>query len=267
MPVTIPPARKYPGLLKMVPDPWAKAPPEGPQQIPIEVNWDDIPVSVTGSNSKAVVFPLYGAGGSTQQFSRCAALSIDNSACGADVQFVFPDVSDTLTIPAYSPKVIVPCFSNAQDFYLLNVGELISGDKTRFSMHNSMPPPLAVPISELQNVAASAGIVVDGTSNNVVLAAGNGTLDSLQISFSNTILGASAYLASFRVRDGANRTLGLAQLSGDSSTDILENGLIFNMTGMNLRFSGGISMQQTLITGAITAGQSYVSVNALYRTP
>lgn len=265
MPFIIPTAARYQRPLNQMIDDWQKAPPEGGLQIPLEITWTDYPGATTPAG-KAVNINFNSM--TTKPMRRIAALVVDNSKCGADVRFIFTDVDNSIVIPAYSPQVIVPVFSNLTNFYVINDNEVISGDVTRFSCHNTVPPPIAIPISELQNVAASAGIEVDGTSNNVIAASTvNGTLDSLQLTFSNTIIGASQYLATFRFRDGANRTLGIAQLSSDSSTDIPENGSLFNMTGMNIRFSGGITMQQALLNGTITAGQSFVSANALYRTP
>ncbi len=148
MPISIPPAIKYPNPLASLPDYWQqdRPPVEGPRQIPVEILWG----TMGGSGSqKCIAFNGYGGGqGSANAFSRINALSVDNSACGCDVQFIFTDTSQTITIPAYSPYIVIPVFTNRVDFYVLTKGTVLSDDQTRFSVHNTLPPPIAVPTTQ-----------------------------------------------------------------------------------------------------------------------
>lgn len=268
MPLVVPPAVRFPNPLASLPDPWKEdSPPEGPRLIPCEVLWS----SMGGAGAqKCIAFNVTGGGtGSPNDFTRIAALSVDNSQCGADVQFVFTDTMDTVTIPAYSPKVIVPVFSQAKDFFLLNQGGLLSSDVTRFILHNTMPPPLAVPTSQEQTVAAIAGVAIDGTTKNTVAAApAQGTLIAGNLSFSTTVSGTGHWGAQFTIQDGNGKVLGSAFGSGEFTSDQIQNALIWNVSQVNLRFTGGLFVQQALPYGALgAADQGFYAVNLYYRTP
>lgn len=267
MPLNIPPAVKYANPIVSLPDPWAVTnPPEGPRLLPFEILW-----TAMGGAELCVEINFTGGGqGSPNDFSRCAALSIDNSGCGASVRFVFSDTGDTVTIPAYSPKVIVPVFSNAKSFFVMAQGAtVLPEDATRFIVHNTLPPPLAVPTSQEQNVAAIIGIECDGTTLTEILPAGtNGTLECGNIQFSSTINGTAFSTTGYTLQDGDGRVLGVmtwAMSGEEADANTPENAKVWDVSGVHLRFTNGLYIQQSTIYGTLDVDQVYMNVSLYYR--
>lgn len=267
MALTIPPAVAYQSPIVSQPDAWAQKPVEGPRLIPFEVLWG----SMGGSGAqKCIAFNVGNSGqGSADRFSRVNALSVDNSRCGCSVRFVFPDTGETISIPAYAPRTIVPVFTNSTSFYLLTVGEVLSADETRFAVHNTLPPPIAVPFTQEQAVVASGALPVVFPSTNTLLAAGNaGTIENGNIDIINTIQGGGAWVGTFTLRDGTNKILARAICNGDGANDFYENALLWTVNGVHLRFSDGLFLDQTIIGAtAPVLNQAFVNVNLYYRTP
>ena len=266
MPINVPPARNYPRPIASLPDPWSTTnPPEGPRLIPLEIMWTS-----DGGVDQSVAFDVTSGGpGSPNSFTRVAALSVDNSKCGATVRFIFLDTQDTVTIPAYAPKTIVPVFSNSTKFFVIAEGTVLTEDVTRFQVHNTVPPPIAVPISQEQNAATILGVECDGSSILELLPAGtNGTLEGGVVQMSSTINGTAFSTTGYTLEDGDGRTLGvwtwaMTGEEGDGTTP--ENALVWTATGIHMRFTNGLFIQQSTIYGTVDVDQVYLNANFYYR--
>src|ERR1700761_8517018 len=94
-------AVNYQSPLVAVPDINQQQPREGMKLISCEIDWGS-----TDKGSGAVFFNLQN--NATLEVSQICGLVVDNSNCGADLEFVFPDTSTTIGIPAYAPYTVVP---------------------------------------------------------------------------------------------------------------------------------------------------------------
>lgn len=254
MPLNVPPAVNYPSPLNAVPSRWGKDPIEGPKQIPVEIDWGSM-----GGNSKTINFNLQN--NSTLAFSQIVAISVDNSACGADIEFIFPDTLETTQIPAYSPKVVFPVFSNMTQFYL-SAPTAQSEDITRFSILNAMPPPIAVPTSQEQEAIGVTGGIDVTTAGpfQIVPASISGTLEGC---FVSAWIDANASGGHLEVHflDGASSYLATGTLGCQGSGTA--NGILFDNPNMRVRFNNGISISwaKTNLTSGL------MMPNLYYRTP
>lgn len=249
MTLSVPPAVNYQSPLIAVPTRWDQSPPEGSKIIPCEVDW-----GAMGGSFNCVSFNLQN--NATLNFSQIVALSIDNSACGSDIKFIFPDTSETLAIPAYAPKTIVPVFTNQTQFWL-SCPFAQSEDITRFSILNSMTPPIAVPTTQEQTVAVISDIAAATTNVQLVPTTVNGTLENASISFSD---GGTLGSCSWKLQDGnANALAGgtVGTVSGAAIT-----ALVYAVTELRVRFQGGIVL--VMIDGGATGVFDF---NLYYRTP
>jgi hypothetical protein len=255
MSLLVPSAVNYPSPLNYVR--WAmKDPaPEGNAYISCEVDW-----ATMGGANKAVAFNLQQ--NATQGFSQIVALVVDNSNCGADVQFVFTDSGDTLTVPAYSPKVICPVFTASRTFYLvsqLDSQEVLTSDVTRFLVCNFMPPPIAVPTSLEQSIAAVGGIDMATASTVLVPATISGTLEGLVLTLG--VNASNSGNGTWQVVDGNAIVLAEGSIAVSSGAKV--NLTLFNNNNMRVRFANGlfVTCTETAVLGAI------IAANAYYRTP
>src|SRR4051812_21854302 len=128
MPLLIPQPTNYPSPLVAVPSLMQDEPKEGRKQVPCEILWN-----IMGGTTKCIAFNL--KNNATLEISQISTLKVDNSQSAADVTFIFPDTSDTVTIPAGTPLAVVPVFSNAVQFYVSAPAALV-GDVTRFQILN-----------------------------------------------------------------------------------------------------------------------------------
>jgi hypothetical protein len=245
MSLVLPPAVNYPNPLISVQSRWANAPVEGNRMIQCEVDWG----SMGGSGAiKNVAVQL--SNNAEINFRQICALAVDNSQCGADVEFQFPDTGETLTIPAYSPKVICPVFTNATSF---NVAcgfdsELVeSGDFTTFSIHNSVPPPIAVPTSQEQDTSAVAAIAGAASTTAIIAAGINGTLNVVYVNYASPFGGLPA----------------AGQMGGGISS--AWNVILANLSNVAFRFTNGVNLVQTVAGGAAIGGAFNVVLG--YRQP
>lgn len=234
MPYQVPPAVNYPTPLVAIPSLVNRTPPDGERMVPVEIDWGTM-----GGADHCVAINLQN--NATSNFSQIVALSIDNSDCGADIRFVFPDSGETTTIPAYSPKVIIEVFTSMTQFFVVagfNSEAVLNGDQTRFSILNFMPPPIAVPVTQEQAIAA-VGTNATVASTQVVPATEDGTLEQAYMTF--TSFSATAGNADWSLKDGTGKVLGIGRVAneGDQKTQLV----IFQLVGVALRFSGGITLE------------------------
>jgi len=258
MSLTVPPAKNYTSPLASVPTVWDSTPVEGNRMIVCEIDWGTM-----GGTNNCVNINLQN--NSYANFSQIVALAVDNSQSGADIQFIFPDTAETTTVPAYTPKTIVPVFTNMTQFYV-SAPNASTEDISRFSIHNSLPPPVSIPTTQEQNVAAvnSIGISTSG-SQAVVASSINGTMEALYIQHALNADAAGANVV-WTLKDGTGKTVAVGTdvvgyASGTEQTSVGES---FTLSGINVRFNQGLVFSWT--SNQILGG-SFYSVNAYYRTP
>jgi hypothetical protein len=250
MPINIPPAVNYQSPLNAVPTFFAQEPREGRKMIGCEIDW-----GVMGGDNNCVNLNLQN--NATLEFSQIVTLSIDNSLCGADIEFIFPDTTESLSIPAYAPKCIVPVFTNQTQFFCWAPGA-IAGDVTRFSIHNSMPPPVTVPFTVEQQVLTNSNITADGSATVALLGASvNGTLEAIQIMRNGPVT--TGGTQNYSIADGSGNLTINGQFSSQNTT---VNFVMLDLNPMHVRFTGGLNFMQS---GANMGGKWVV--NGLFRTP
>jgi hypothetical protein len=252
MPLTIPTAVNYQNPMNSVPALFASTPPEGARMVPIEIDW-----TTMGGANNCVSINLYG--GAAMTLSQVVALSIDNSQCGADVQFIFPDSQQTYTIPAYEPAITLPVFTNATQMFVFSP-DAADADFTRFAILNTMPPPLASPLSvEQQAVALNEVPVATGTTQ-LIAAGTNGVVEAIDVSFQFV---STAVNDGWQIVDGTGRVLagGQAGASPISNDNVYIKS--FAMSGLSLRYSNGLKFTQN-ITG--DGSEALAVVNVYSRT-
>ena len=140
MPVTVPPAINYPSPLLSQPDRYMQVPPEGARMIPCEIDWGTMGSGGTLITSMSINLQ----NNSTKTFTQICSLAVDNSACCSDVQFVFPDTAETMTIPAYTPKCIVPVFTKA---LLISADRSVRSPSSNPSMNDASSPDIELSIT------------------------------------------------------------------------------------------------------------------------
>jgi len=253
MTLSVPPSINYQSPLTAVPTKWDRTPSEGSKLIPCEVDWGTM-----GGPSNCVSFNLQN--NATLNFSQIVALSIDNSACGSDIEFIFPDTTETLSIPAYSPKTIVPVFTNQTQFWL-SCPNAESEDITRFSILNSLPPPIAVPTTQEQSVASSGSININTGSGNSTLIAStiSGTIESIQVEaqiYSSPGVGYVIWI----LEDGNSNIIA-------RGNEVVNGGQLcfapFMLSDLRVRFQNGVKFVWT----ATPPGSAQYNINLYYRTP
>jgi len=253
MALSVPPAVNYQSPLIAVPTRWDQAPVEGSKIIPCEIDWGTM-----GGTSNCVSFNLQN--NATLNFSQIVALSIDNSACGSDIEFIFPDTSETLSIPAYAPKTICPVFTNQTQFWLSSPNAQ-SEDITRFSILNSLPPPIAVPTTQEQNTVSINDVIVEPAGSQQLIALGiNGTIENIDVF--GSMSGTNPWSFAFQLKDGNANVVASGSTQGGGSA--LFNGTMLNMQDIHVRFQNGL---QLVWTETQLTATSNVAVNIYYRTP
>jgi hypothetical protein len=256
MSLIVPPNVNYPSPLIAIPaEKSGRTPREGQKLISCVVNWGSM-----GGASKCVSFNL--SNNATLEFSQIVALSVDNSACGSDVIFAFPDSEETLTIPAYSPKDIIPVFTNQTQFYVV-CPKALSTDISRFSILNFLPPPASIPVTQLQNVAANSQVNIAATGATQLIPVGvNGTIQGINICEVLTASAGTSGTVYWTLVDGGANIL--AAGNGAAQMNTSHDGMVFSLTGLELRFTNGLSIAYT---SAALIGNSYLAVSIYYRAP
>lgn len=244
----IPPFNQYQSPIVPLRGLWNARPVEGDRFVNITIEW------LITTDQPAVQFAL--AGNSPVSLSQIVALAVDNGGSGADVDFVFPDSGFVLTVPAHNQGVF-PVFTNALMFYAVSRGA-IAGDRTIFQILNSLPPPIPITPSIEQNHVSIGGIPIANSTTPLIPAGVNGTLNILSLTAS--VIGPG--VAEIALIDGAGRTIWLTFVT--AGTDANASSPI-NLSGLSLRFSGGVSL--VITNSTLPAGESNVIVNLYYSMP
>jgi hypothetical protein len=260
MPFSVPNAVNYSSPLNAVPLDWIDPPVEGNKGIQCSITW----ATDAGANGAVYVNCQNNA---TLNFSKIRAIVVDNSQCGADVTFVFPDTETTVSVPAYTPYAIIPVFTNQTQFYAIANG-YEGTDTTRFTILNTSPPPVALPTTQEQNFSGIAGEDVTATTGSVPLVGSqvNGTLEGVFIggTLGSTATGLECVVT---LKDGTGKILAVGSIGvtgGPSGSGVVNNVVMFQQSDMRVRFKNGINL--TWVTGA-GASTATVSANLYYREP
>lgn len=254
MPPITPPTMNFTDPLPAFPIDTYNEPREGKKCIPLEITW----ANVLATGKSAIQFNFQN--NTTLEVSKISGLVVDNSQCGSDLDFIFPDNPVTITIPAYAPYTVLDVHSNQQQFAVKARGA-ISGDITFIQLLNFAPPPVAVPITVQQKTAAIANAsIINGGPTPIVAAGVNGTLQGLNVSFA-TVTPPANFNANIVIKDGNNNIIWAGNAVGITTG---ANGAeLISINGLNVRFQNGLTVT---ITGAAAASGTY-SINAYYITP
>jgi hypothetical protein len=249
LPLTIPPFVQYQSPIVPLRGLWNTPPREGDMMISAEIDW------LISPPGNAVQFSL--SGNSPVAISQIVALGVDNTRSGADVQFIFSDSGSQLVVPARG-GVVAPVFTNGLMFYC-NAPASVLGDVTAFLVFNSMPPPVAVPISIAQNHANITGVPLSNGTTPIIPAPINGTLNTISLVISPTA-GASLGVISVTLQDGTGRNVWSSAIelpAGETQT------IPIDLPGLSLRFVNGLNL---VLTGASSISGWMVG-NVYFSTP
>lgn len=241
--------------VNFVPSIIGKQPKEGHKSIPFLVNWsrplasslDTVSVNVQGNS------PL--------DFTQIVSLIIDNSQCGASLDFIFPDTDVTLSIPAYAPYTVAQVNTRQLQFFVRALGPIAS-DVTSFSVLNYAADPLSVPATTEQQFASFADIFAQANTNQQIAAATvNGTIQHINIGYAvaNDVSGGTQVAT---IQDGSRVLFRTRVATNNNASNI--NLSLLNFNNIALRFSDGLTFQ---IGGAENNLTGRYFLNILYRTP
>lgn len=250
MPITIPEFVQFQGVLYPLRGLWNAPPLEGDRFVNAEIDWGTSGMLGVG----CVQFQL--SGNSPVAFSQIVALSVDNSRCNADVDFIFPDSGFVLTVPGFNQGVY-PVFTNALMFYVSSPSALL-GDITIVQILNSQPPPVAIQPSLQQQHASSVGVPLSNGTTQLVPNTVSGTIVGFTINYSINATAAGG--ASITLQDGTHALWGttlLAEVTPPVNSDTI------NISGLNLQFNSGVS----LVVSSSTINSGAISVNLYYSVP
>jgi hypothetical protein len=247
LPLTIPAFAQYQQPMIPLRGLWNSSPREGDKTVNAEIDW-----GMFGATT-CVQFQL--AGNSPVAISQIAALYVDNSRCGADVAFIFPDSAFQVTIPAHT-QGLVPVLSNALMFYA-NAPAAVPGDVTIFQACNSMPPPIPLTPSATQQKATASGVSLATNASTVMVA---GPASGTVVSLSGSVILNSAGGVQVSLADGAGHQLWIQNYSAVAGQIPLN--IQVNAT-LNQRFVNGLNL---VVSGTTVTGGS-VYMNAYYTSP
>lgn len=252
MSVNLPPAVNYPSPLTAIPSILLDEPREGKKSIPVEIDWGSM-----GGTQQCVNFNLQN--NATLEFSQICAISVDNSQCGMNVVFVWPDTSETTTIPAYAPKVIIPVFTRQTQFFVVGSGKELTNDVTTFSILNYCPPPGNVPFTVEQLAISSNNISATGAGTvNLLPSDVNGTVEAITITRHSPI--STTGTQTWSIQDGDGTILFAGQFN--AITGVAWNAVLLSLSAIHLRFSKGLTFSQS----GTNVGGAYC-INVIYRKP
>jgi hypothetical protein len=246
MPITIQPFVQYQAPLFPLRGLWNTPPAEGDRMVAAEIDW-----GVTVPIGRAVQFAL--SGNSPVAISQIVALQVDNTSNAVDLQFQFPDSGYVLNVPAYAQGVF-PVFTNALMFYVSAPGAVV-GDRTLFQVFNSMPPPIAVQVSEQQEYSAVAGVSLSANAITQLIPAGvSGTIETIagNINVAAAIVGN----ADIHLIQGDGTLLWISNAAADMAG-------AFQVGPVRIGFVNGVRVQT--LNATITAGS--LLLNLYYAVP
>jgi hypothetical protein len=250
MPLRIPPAANYPSSLQALPSFAQDEPREGRRQIAAEVLW-----ATMGGADKCVSFNLENQG--TRGWSQTSTLKVDNSACGADVTFLFPDTQETIVIPAGSPLQVAPIYSNSTVFYVL-CANATPEDITRFIALNYADDPASIEFSEAASRPAFVNMdcLNAPSSVNLVAAGINGTLRSLtwyyaQVFGFNPNVSPNTSQGDFKLADGTGQVIinSYRVAAYFAATPNQYSVPLLSLPDINVRFRDGLIITFTPVFG------------------
>jgi hypothetical protein len=250
MPLSIPAFDQYQSPMFPLRGLWNCVPREGDKFVNVEIDWQ------TTTKTTCVQFSL--SGNSPVALSQIVALYVDNGRSGSDVDFIFPDSGFVLTVPAHNQGMF-PVLTNALMFYASAPTSAL-GDVTIVQILNSLPPPIPIVASTLQNHAAVSAIpLVNGSTIVVPQSVGgqvnNGTLNSGVVILDVTTAGS----VQVSLTDGLGASLWSAQLPA------IGVGIVSLPVGpISVRFIKGVNFVVASVGGGL-AGTA--SVNLYYSTP
>jgi hypothetical protein len=250
MSIIVPPFVAYQAPLVPLRGLWNKSPPEGDRYVTGEIDW-----GITTSGKLGVQISL--SGNSPVAISQIIALAVDNSRSGSPAQFIFTDSGFILNVPARNQGTY-PVFTNALNFFVVAPASAL-GDVTAFTVLNSMPPPIAIQPSDLQDKALAVGVnlAVNG-STQVVPATVNGTLEAFD--FDATLLApATAASCTVSLVDGLGAVIWQRSLFAGAPPVQITSTLV----GLSLRFFGGLR----LVVAGTTITSGVINLNLYYAVP
>ena len=249
MPLIVPPSLAYQGPLIAAPGVWNKAPPEGDRMIPVEFDW--------GANT-VTAYRLELSAGNAVPLSQIAALAVDNSQCGVDVNFLFPDTGFNLRVPAFGNGVF-PVITNALSFYAIGTGAA-GRDQTVVNICNSNPPPQTIQPSSEQSLAAQVGVSLTAVASTSLIAATvNGVLEAVNVVAAFTT-GGVAQNATLKLIDGMGNTVWAGALAAPATST---STIPLTLSGIRARFFNGLSFR----VDATTIGTGNATVSVYYGKP
>jgi hypothetical protein len=248
MPLIIPPFTQFQGSLFPLRGLWNKKPVEGDRLISAEVDWGGYPPG------QGVQFAL--SGNSPVSFSQIVALTVDNSRCGSDVQFVFSDSGYMLNVPSHCQGVF-PVFSNGLSFYIIGLNTSAS-DVTCVLIHNSMPPPIAMLPTDSQSTAAISNVVASNGTFAIIPATVNGTLNGASIVVNAYVVSTPPQALLLTLVDGRNVTIWSSVVTVAAPAVVS-----VPLTGINVRFFQGLSIR--ISSDTITSAN--LNANVYYTVP
>lgn len=252
MAFTVPPAKFYSDPLVSLPSWLNRTPSEGERFVPLVIDWGK-----QGGANMSVAFEIPNA--PAPVLSQILALSVDNSLCGSDVVFYFPDSQQTYTVPAYAPGNVFPVFTGSLNFFAVALTG-VSGDVTNVQIFNTLPPPIALPRAELQTISTGGHIGLGGTTTTQLIASDiNGTLEAINVSLSVGIT--ADLLADLTLSDGTNSAIWRGVAAGVASTSV--GCTLIDVSQVALPFKDGVQLK-IISTGTAAGG---VAVNLYYRSP
>lgn len=251
----IPNAQPYSGNNNFIPSIIGIEPSEGRKSIPYLINWN----RPLAAGLDTVSFNPQG--NSPLDFRQICGLIVDNSQCGASLDFIFPDTDVTISIPAYAPYTVLQVNSRAVQFYVQGNG-VLSSDKTSFAILNYSPAPVAVPTSQEQQSAFVQEILANTSSTTIIVPIGiTGTLEGVSVTYSSQTEVNSASQV-ITLEDTVNNLL-IGRVSVNSASVGTNIRPLF-FENVALRFRNGLRLQ--LAPPSLPLNGVY-SVNVLYRTP
>lgn len=267
MSLVIPQSKNYQSPLIATVSRHGRIPPDGKRQVSMEFDWTAMGQTTGTGPSSVTAINVNMSNNATLRFSQILSLKVDNSQCGADVEIIFTDTQDTITIPAYSPNSIFPVFTDSTQFFAVATGA-IAGDVTRIQALNFDPGPVSLNSSQEQNFVTNVPTFINLAGNTQLVPAGvNGTLTSLFLGASvpnpPSVAGSQTNI---QIVDGGGanfllNSIGFALPTGGTVPYVT----LFDRADLNWRFTNGVKM--TLTVSNWGTGNGFLNNFATYRAP